>query len=1219
VDAGAARIERFELIRLLGSGGMGTVFEARDRTTGARVAIKVLHERAGMALYQFKHEFRILSDISHPFLVQFGELFEDAGKFYLTMELVDGENFLDYVRPGFVGHLEESTPLDFHAGVLDVQRLRDALGKLVSALMVLHGFGIVHRDVKPQNVLVTGEGRLVLLDFGLAMSDEVRAQHPELAGTLAYMAPEQLKGVGISEASDWYAVGLVLFEALTGRLPHSGVPAWSTSARVEAVAREMLRETADLPEDLCELCLGLLKPDPEGRLNERAIARALGLVPDVERRRSSFRSQLQFSRDLFVARHKELGLLREALSRARTGGCTVVRITGESGVGKTSLLRRWVADLRNSQLATVILSSRCYERETLPYRGVDGVVDALSRHLGDMAYRREGAPTPRDAALLGMVFPVLREMAEFDGSPVSQLTRLDPQEARSLAFSALRELLAGLATKTPLVVHIDDAHWIDMESVKLLSSLTAGDSAPRMLLVFTERPSRLDPLTTLLASVRSLTSIDLGPLEADDSELLASQLLSRYGGGESMSPASVARKSGGNPMFIHELVLQEESTIGSGMSLETALSTRIDLLDAGRRRLLELLSLAPAPLRHEVARAAAGLDATAYPAAVSTLRFENFATFYALAESDEIQPYHDRIREFVTARMDDATRRERHLELAQAIESLVPEELDALAYHFLEGGVRDKAARYARGAAERALGKLAFEHAARSLEIALRAEDHPATRALLERQLGDALGNAGRGVEAAEAYLRAASYREVTDANELRRRAGEQLLRAGHVERGIRILSTILRELGLRIPRTDAETGPSVAAALVQLQVRIYRRGLRFSPRPPGEVTAEERLRLDACWTVATGLSVVHHLRATDFQARSLLLALEMGEPDRVLKSASLLAAALSMVEIGRPLARRLIAGARELAEHRPSAENRAWLALTSGAAAMGDWDFQRCIDWCERAESEFRQDCTGVAWEVVTSQAFALWSMVFEGQLRSAAERLPELVASARGRGDRHALATLILSPLHLVGLAADEPGRVRAETVATAGEWPEDFACFQHMCAAYVLAHVDLYEARAQEAWAHVLYAWRMLRRSHVSGVQFQRVDLLSLRARAALALATRGDRVDRKWLEHARRDRKRLERIKIAPAVAMAALVEGAALHAEGRGAEAAAHFQRARANFDLRGMALHSALAQLAGALATGDPRARADGELRLRGLGVVAPARMLRIWAPGFRS
>jgi len=143
---------RFEILRPVGRGGMGVVYEALDRERGGRVALKTLQYASADGLLRFKNEFRALQDVQHPNLVRFGELIEDGGQWWLTMELVEGTPFVDHVRPG---------------GRLDERRLRAALPQLAAALHALHAHRLVHRDVKPHNVLVSSAGRVVLLDFGL--------------------------------------------------------------------------------------------------------------------------------------------------------------------------------------------------------------------------------------------------------------------------------------------------------------------------------------------------------------------------------------------------------------------------------------------------------------------------------------------------------------------------------------------------------------------------------------------------------------------------------------------------------------------------------------------------------------------------------------------------------------------------------------------------------------------------------------------------------------------------------------------------------------------------------------------------------------------------------------------------------------------------------------------------------------------------------------------
>ena len=1223
--------ELFELIRTLGVGGSGTVYEAREFATGAHVALKELHEQTGESLLRFKQEFRTLSEVSHPNVVRFLGLFEEHGRFYFTMEFVRGKSLLDHVRPGGdADGFAETAPArdmasdsgvrdsarrrrELHTGVLEVARLRQALAQLGSGLIVLHRAGLVHRDVKPQNINVTAEGRVVLLDFGLATSVD-EGVGGEVAGTLAYMAPEQLLGMDVTAAADWYAFGVVMYEALTGRTPYAHLPIRNVLAESRGELLPPSHWVEGLPADLCELCVELLTFDARRRPDVARVAQVLGIEVSVAQASASFRSRQHFPRDAFVAREAELASLHAALARARAGGCSLVRLEGESGIGKSSLVQRFLRDVAEDG-KTLSLSSRCYEREAVPFRGIDGLVDALARRLSSQLARGEDVPPPpANAEYLSAVFPVMRAVPGFEalGRPV--LFDLDPQEARLRAFRAMAELLRSLTEQQAVLLVLDDAHWLDNESAALLLHIIS-EPAPGLMLLLTTRPTPRDLLARLLEATSDVTLIDLRPLSPDESQAL----IARLGGPATLSAlecAKIGETAGGNPLFIQELMIHGSGVAAQVATLSDAISGRLAALDEGSRNLLCTLSVASAPLRHDTARLAAKISPEHYSMVLSTLRHENFVSFHGFAEDELVDIYHDRIREIVFHALGLEQHRSVHANVARAIEQTAPHELEALALHFAAAEQEAQALRYAVAAGERSLEKLGFENAASMFGLALRFEKGEAARHRLELRLAEALANAGRGKDSADVYLRAAPQLDELSAIDVRRRAGEQLLRAGHVEQGTQILFHLLRQLGLSAPRWDF----TIFLSLLWALIRIKLRGV-VPARRSGPVSGRERLRLDVCWTVATGLSVVHHLRATEFQARTLLLALEAGDTERIIRCSALLGTLLGMA--GGPtgkLAASLRASARQLAGECPSDENTAWLELTEGVASMGDWRFEACERLCQRAEATLRTRCTGAAWEIVTAQAFGLWSTAFRGNLRQAANRLPELMASARSRGDRNAETSLILSPLHLIGLGLDDAPAVRRDCARIMNEWPSRLATFQHMCGAYILAQADLYEARVESAWTNVSYAWLMLRRGHLSRVQFQRIDLLGLRGRAALGQASAlqgGER--RRWLRRAYADARRLAAEAIPSALGLAALLEGGALELEGRHDDSRGRLSSAAESFERVGMALHSNLARLALAISAGAKAEQLDCEQQLQSLGVASSTGMLRLWLPGFRD
>ena len=279
----ASRLGDYELVRELGRGAFGIVFEARHVQRRHRVALKTLPlGQSGFgdakALQDFKSEFRTLVDVNHPHLVGLHTLEVDGTQWFFTMDLIEGENFLSYVRP---------------AGELDEARLRGALSQLASGVMALHGQGIIHRDLKPSNVLVANDGRVVILDFGLVVDLQRRGdatQSQGFAGTPPYAAPEQAWGA-CTDACDWYAVGSMLYEALTGRLPYPPDPNLLRLLELK-LQQDAPPIEEHVPEDLKQLAMLLLVRDLQQRGNALDIAKVLQSEQPLPENHADSRGQL---------------------------------------------------------------------------------------------------------------------------------------------------------------------------------------------------------------------------------------------------------------------------------------------------------------------------------------------------------------------------------------------------------------------------------------------------------------------------------------------------------------------------------------------------------------------------------------------------------------------------------------------------------------------------------------------------------------------------------------------------------------------------------------------------------------------------------------------------------------------------------------------------------------------------------------------------------------
>jgi len=338
--------DRFRVVRELGRGGLGTVYEAEDCERGQRVALKLLKQGDSHALFLIKREFRSLADVQHRNLVTLYDLFAEGGQPFFTMELVDGVSVSAYcaAKEGKPPAESAADTIPDHGVRLasDEARVRAVLSQLATGLDALHATGLLHRDIKPSNILVTPDGTVKILDFGLAvragaLCDETAVGHA--VGTAAYMSPEQALGdVELGPASDWYSVGVILYELLTGRLPFTGATMRVLMEKQDRPAAPPRQLVSAAPKDLDTLCEELLERDPADRPGPRAVLERLGVFTS-----EILASPITDSRTEampFAGRDLELAALRAAFERVQEteDACTVL-VRGPSGIGKSALVR----------------------------------------------------------------------------------------------------------------------------------------------------------------------------------------------------------------------------------------------------------------------------------------------------------------------------------------------------------------------------------------------------------------------------------------------------------------------------------------------------------------------------------------------------------------------------------------------------------------------------------------------------------------------------------------------------------------------------------------------------------------------------------------------------------------------------------------------------------------------------------------------------------------
>jgi serine/threonine protein kinase len=1232
------QIADYEILGELGRGGMGVVYRAFDRRRRVPVALKTLPRLEPTPLYRFKQEFRSLVGVTHPNLVTLYELVAEGQTWFFTMEYVEGAHFLAHVRPSVPGDTAEPTlfgppfeppspptdaaPPALPSPPMDVDHLRAMLRQLAEGLQALHAAGKLHRDIKPSNVLVTPAGRVVVLDFGLAAELDPTGQHQSVAsgvvGTVAYMAPEQAAGRPVSPASDWYSVGVVLFEALTGRLPFCGVPRQVLHDKQDTDPAAPIQWVPGVPEDLNRLCQDLLQRDPARRPTGPEVLQRLGRAEA----RPAGPAPLQ-GRPLFVGRQTHLALLEEPFAAVQQGRTVALSIHGPSGAGKSALVQHFLDGLGER---AVVLAGRCYEQESVPYKALDSLVDALSRYLGHRTPSEVEALLPRDVLHLARLFPVLQRVRAIARAPVRSVESADPHEARRRATAALRELLARLGDRRPLVLFIDDVQWGDQEGAAVLADLLRPPDPPVLLLLVAYRSDDA-PTSPFLraylgpegvaATLPARRELVLDALTAAEAADLAVTLLGRSDPDTQLRAQAVARESGGSPFFVYELVQYLQAGAGPAplvpgqVSLNQVLWTRITCLPEEARRLLEFVAVAGRPVREADACQAAGLAAG--HAALSTLQ----AGRLVRTQRRDIDTYHDRIRETVLAHLSPAARADAHRRLAEALEAGGATDPEVLAIHFHGSGQAERARRSYAEAAAQAADALAFEHAARLYRrvLELGPPGGPDQRVFRTR-LGDALANAGRGSEAAREYQAAAVGACPKEALELQRQAALQFLVSGHVDEGIRTLGPVLDAVGMRLASTP------VRALLVLLARRawLWLRGAGFRERAAADVPAADLERIDVCWSVTIGLIIIDPIRSAPFLSRGLQLALQAGEPRRIARVLAIEAAHIASA--GWWAKRRgmtLLQVADDLAGRLGEPHALGMIALMRGASAYLEGRWKAGVEGCDHAERIFRERCVGVAWELDTTRIFALWSLNFMGELAELSRRWHEYVQEARQRGDLYALTNLRTFNMSMVRLAADQPEEARREMEEAIAQWSQKGYHVQHHNALLARVPIALYTGDAAGAWAAVTRNWRPFWSAMLGRIQNLRVQMLQMRAYSALALAqTASDR--EALLRVARRDARRLRRERIPWPAALAEYIHAVTAALRGDREGACRLLPGVITAFEVIDMGLYAAatrrrLGDLIGGAEGQALVAQADAWMA--GQNIRNPARMTAVYAPGF--
>jgi tRNA A-37 threonylcarbamoyl transferase component Bud32/tetratricopeptide (TPR) repeat protein len=707
-----ARLNHYDVVTYLGGGGMGDVYRATDTRLQRDVALKVLRASPSDDPARFerlRREARAVAALNHPNIVTIHSVEESGGVPFLTMELVEGRT-LDSVikRDGLA-------PEQFVAVAVP----------LADAVAAAHAAGITHRDLKPQNVMFGRDGRLKVLDFGVAKFGEagsaagedhsvlttlLRTRDGMMVGTIPYMSPEQVQGQVVDARSDVFSLGVMFFEMATGRRPFRGATDLETAV---AILRDWPPPIAKLapafPAALIDIINRSLAKDPATRYPDAAaLCEALRNV-DLRSRSTgtsplaSVPAQPRQDRPPLIGRHAEHNRLARHLQDAARGTGALVLLGGEPGVGKTWLAEDLLAEGREQHM--LALTGRCYEAGTTPFSPFVDIVEQMLRELP--AHPLHEA-LGEDASEVARLVPRIRRVWD----DVPEPCQLAPEQQRHILFSAMLDIFRRLAVQRPVVVLLDDLHWADEATVGLLEYLTPHLSGLRVLVVGTYRDIEFDvgkPFEKALAAFARQPHVVRVPIRCLPQSAVA-ELLAAFGG--STPPAAVVdaifHETEGNPFFVGEIFrhLSEE-----GQLFDEAGSWKIDVpLDALdipegirlviQRRLTRLSEATPTLLT--IAAVIGRQFDLALVEALSTLDGDAFLQSIEEAEAARLiaserlgrhTPYvftHELIRSTLLSALSLPRRQRLEARIANAMETLYQKSLKphaaAIAHHLFEAG-----------------------------------------------------------------------------------------------------------------------------------------------------------------------------------------------------------------------------------------------------------------------------------------------------------------------------------------------------------------------------------------------------------------------------------------------------------------------------------------------------------------------------------------------------
>lgn len=1053
--------DRFVAYDEMGRGASGVVFDVLDRECGERMALKVCSRPDAVRMRHARELLKLSQEHPHPNLIPIVDVGDLSGHPFYVMPKLQGE------------------PWSTRGG----HNLRALVIQLLQGLGCLHAAGWLHRDVKPANTWVCDDGRVVLLDLDMAVRFGPDTVSATPVGTPGYMSPEQLSGGLLFPASDLYAVGVLLHEALTGRRPQSG----STS-------RATIPDLTDVDEradaDLVALCEGLLGDDPKHRPGAYHALRRLA-VPGAD-----IAAQADFAaQPAFVGRRGPLQKLVDAQTHSleRSGW---VHVQGPSGRGKTRLVREACGAFNGDVRVLCVGFER---RSHTPYGALDDLAQQIAREFGSQPVQVD------HPACLLEVFPSLSQCL---GPAATQDDRPpDPHERRFRAQRSLRQLLAQLCQSRPTVLVLDDVQWAAADAAWLVAHCQPPVERGWLLITVSSRSA------STVRSGAGPVSLELEPLSAAEATELRRKALQSWDTHDAAGTESTA----GDPWDVLQAVAGSLSPDGDRVWAELQdASCRSPL-----RRCLALLAVAARPVRLDELLQASEEDELELSWAVHEL----FRLGWLASQGDGSElSVATRVAERALAELDDAEREQCTTAWARVWRSQGALLDEAGTYGDTDGEV---AASCCMLAANQAGKALAFSRAADLADRALSNwQESEETR---WHEAAQWLALAGRNRQAARAYARAAASANAADKFRWSERAAALSMRSGDIELALTAARGVLENVGLTLPDS---TGEAVASLLYnKAALALGRR--RVVTSEPSKIPRSELARVDALWSMGTFIATTDAMRGLALTTRCTRLSLRCGERNRMARA--LLYEALHDVVVEpppMPRAARRVADAQQMLGDDPEPLAKAQLRLVQGVGYFFKGETRLAVDTLREADALYCNHENEYLLNHLTTRQFLIQSLLTLTRVGDVDRLADDFLQQAHARGDLHAVAQLTAVggvPAHL--LARDDPEGARQMLARSMEPWPRDEIYMQHFNE--LLAHLMILEYERQPGiYDAVEGLIAPLAKTPIMRAPPIRAAIEGFRAHACIVEAEHALQKDRAmWVKRSRRSVRQMQGMRVA----------------------------------------------------------------------------------------